>query len=166
MEQCPCGSGAAYDACCEPHIMGKIPAPTAEALMRSRYTAYVRVAMDYILDTTHPDQREDYDAAGAKQWAESSQWHGLEILAQDKGMESDTEGAVEFAAHFSQDGKRFVHHERAIFRKGEDTRWYFYDGQPVTPVTIRRESPKVGRNEPCPCGSGKKYKKCCMDNAA
>ncbi|TYT75710.1 YchJ family protein [Desulfobotulus mexicanus] len=166
MEQCPCGSGQTFDACCEPYIAGSVNAPTAEILMRSRYTAYARISMDYIFETTHPDQRGDYDAEGAKAWAESSQWHGLEILAKEKGLEGDTEGNLEFAAHFSQDGKRYVHHERAFFRKGDDGKWYFYDGQPVTAETVRREGPKVGRNDPCPCGSGKKYKKCCIDNAA
>lgn len=162
MTDCPCGSGIAYAECCEPYIKGEKIAPTAEALMRSRYTAYANTEMDYIFETTHEEQRTDYDGAGAKEWSESSEWHGLEVFEVTAGGENDTEGAVEFMAHFTQNGERLVHHERAIFKKEEDGKWYFFDGQPVAPQTFKRETPKVGRNEPCPCGSGKKYKKCCI----
>ena len=53
-----------------------------------------------------------------------------------------------------------VHHELAEFRKSGDT-WYFFDGKMVGPGQFTRETPKVGRNDPCPCGSGRKFKKCC-----
>ena len=69
-------------------------------------------------------------------------------------------GKVEFRATYRRDGERMVHHEIAEFRKAGDI-WYFTDGKLVGPGQYTRETPKVGRNEPCPCGSGKKYKKCC-----
>jgi SEC-C motif domain protein len=77
MELCPCGTGLAYSECCEPIIKGQRPAGTAEALMRSRYSAYVKVETDYIFESTHPKHREGYDHIGTKEWAEKAEWHGL-----------------------------------------------------------------------------------------
>ena len=162
MSDCPCLSGKSYEECCEPYIKGVTSAPTAESMMRARYSAYVNTEMDYILETTHPEQRADYDAAAAREWAENSDWLGLEIFETKNGQASDEEGSVEFMAHFIQNEERMVHHERAIFKK-QDDKWFFFDGEAVAPETFVRETPKVGRNEPCPCGSGKKYKKCCLD---
>ncbi|MBV5280033.1 MAG: hypothetical protein J0651_01830, partial [Actinobacteria bacterium] len=69
-----------YSECCEPFISGVKPAPTAEALMRSRYTAYTRKEVDYIVRTTHPDQRKQESESNIRQWAQKSVWHQLEIL--------------------------------------------------------------------------------------
>ena len=80
MESCPCGASLPYSECCEPFIRGIRPAPTAEALMRSRYTAYTRSEVDYIVRTTHPDQRKQDSETNIRQWAQKSVWHGLEIL--------------------------------------------------------------------------------------
>ena len=157
MENCPCGSGAGFADCCSPFITGT-PAPTAEAVMRARYSAYVKVDVDYIFETTHPDARRDYDHKGTKEWAEGSEWLGLEIVATENGGEQDTEGKVEFVAAYRYKGLRRSHHERARFAKVED-KWYFVDGEAVTPQPLA--AGKVGRNDPCPCGSGTKYKKCC-----
>lgn len=163
--ECPCGSGSTYGECCQPFVTGAAFAETAEQMMRSRYSAYTFVAMDYILETTHPSQREDFDPESSKEWAEESTWHGLEVESVTKGGADDTEGVVTFVAHYTQDGKTYKHHERASFTK-EDGRWFFVDGEPVMPKPYVREQPKVGRNDPCHCGSGKKYKKCCMRNEA
>ncbi|HJV34059.1 YchJ family protein [Geomonas sp.] len=160
MEQCPCGSGLAYAECCEPVIKGARPAETAEALMRSRYSAYVKVETDYIFETTHPKHREGYDHAGTKQWAESAEWQGLEIVSTKDGGKDDTVGEVEFIARFSEKGKSMVHHERAQFKK-EKEGWLFTDGHAAGERQQPIISNKIGRNEPCPCGSGQKYKKCC-----
>ena len=158
MEQCPCGTGLAYTDCCEPVIKGERPAETAEALMRSRYSAYVKVETDYIFETTHPKHREGYDHAGTKEWAESAQWQGLEIIDVKDGGSADSTGEVEFIARFSEKGEPRVHHELGMFRKDKGA-CFFTDGKAVSrkPVT----STKIGRNEPCDCGSGLKYKKCC-----
>ena len=84
----------------------------------------------------------------------------MEIVATEKGTEQDDEGLVEFIARYSVNGTDFEHHERSYFQR-IDGEWKFIDGELVKPEPIVRESPKVGRNDPCPCGSGKKYKKCC-----
>lgn len=158
MEACPCGSSESYSQCCELLIGGQHSAETAEQLMRSRYSAYVKAQTDYIFETTHPDHRKGYDHEGTKEWAENSEWEGLEIVAVKNGGREDETGEVEFIATYSEKGARKVHHELAQFRK-ENGRWLFTDGRMVTHRPII--SSKIGRNEPCTCGSGKKYKKCC-----
>jgi SEC-C motif domain protein len=158
MEQCPCGSGLAYAECCEPIIKGQRPAQTAEALMRSRYSAYVKVETDYIFETTHPKHREGYDAEGTREWAEGAEWHGLEIVSIKDGGSAESIGEVEFIARYSENGEPREHHERALFKK-EKEGWLFTDGKPAGQQPAK--SHKVGRNDPCPCGSGQKYKKCC-----
>jgi SEC-C motif-containing protein len=156
---CPCLSGLDYSECCEPYITGAKPAPSAEALMRSRYTAYVEHAIDYIVETGIQDQKNRIDINQTKAWSEKSTWLGLKILSTEKGSHEDTEGTVEFEASYEMDGVRDTHYERAIFKKKDD-RWFYEKGS-LAPKTVVRSSPKVGRNEPCPCGSGKKYKHCC-----
>jgi len=156
-EQCPCGSGLAYAQCCEPLISGALPAETTERLMRSRYTAYTKAAMDYLFETTHPGHRQDYDHEGTRKWAENAAWLGLEIVS-SRGGKEDSLGEVEFIARFSEDGVESAHHELGRFKK-QDDRWYFTEGKMVGAQPII--SNKTGRNEPCPCGSGSKYKKCC-----
>ncbi len=160
MELCPCGSQIAYKKCCEPCITGKKPATTAEQLMRSRYTAYTKVATDYIRDTTHPDHRGDYDHEGTETWAREAEWLGLEIIEMIAGGVDDTCGTVEFVACFKEDGHERRHHEIGSFKKDADS-WYFTEGAMVTNKPIVRSGPKIGRNDPCPCGSPLKYKKCC-----
>lgn len=160
MNTCPCGTGRSYEECCGPIIAGTKDASTAEQLMRSRYTAYVKGEIGYIYSSLHPEHREDFDEKSTRQWAKSSQWHKLEIRDTRGGGEEDTEGTVEFIAAFTDSDGRKEHHELSTFKK-EDGRWYFVDGAPVTPGTVVREGAKVGRNAPCMCGSGKKYKKCC-----
>jgi SEC-C motif domain protein len=160
MEQCPCGTGKTYAACCEPVIKGMRPAASAEELMRSRYAAYVKVETDYIFETTHPKHREGYDVAGTKEWAESAEWEGLEIVSTKAGVGADTTGEVEFIARYSEKGEPKVHHEVALFKK-ENAVWFFTDGKSVTRKPTVRNAPKIGRNDACTCGSGLKYKKCC-----
>ena len=159
MKSCPCLSGLTYAECCEPYITGLRNAPTAEALMRSRYAAYAVHAIDYIVETCTPDEKDRIDIKQTKTWSEKSEWLGLKILYTEKGGPNDTEGIVEFEALYERDGLRDNHHERAQFKK-QDGRWLYEEGT-VIPKTVIRTGPKVGRNEPCPCGSGKKYKHCC-----
>lgn len=156
-EMCPCGSTLSYNRCCKPLIKGVLQATTAESLMRSRYTAYVNAEIDYLYATTHPDYRKGYDHEGTRKWAESSEWLGLEIIA-SRGGEEDSLGEVEFIARFSEEGTETAHHELGKFRK-LDGSWYFTEGKMVTSKPLI--SNKIGRNDPCPCGSGSKYKKCC-----
>jgi len=81
------------------------------------------------------------------------------VLATQAGGETDDEGVVEFVARYTVDGQPTYHHERATFRR-HDGRWHLWDGELVTQAPVRRDAPKVGRNDPCPCGSGRKFKQC------
>ena len=160
MTDCPCGSGLDYAICCEPCISGAAPAATAVALMRSRYTAYVKNEIPYLGETLHPQHRSDWDADATRKWSENAEWNALEILSTQAGEADDEEGLVEFAALYREDDLDKRHHETSHFSK-HNGRWYYVDGELPKPSTHRNETPKVGRNDPCPCGSGKKYKKCC-----
>ena len=158
MENCPCGSGHDYSACCEPIIKGKKKAETAEQLMRARYSAFEKVEVDFIHDSNHPDHRKDFDPKSTRSWAENSEWHGLTILDTVDGGAKDDTGEVEFIAKYRDKSGIRSYHERAQFVKHRKA-WYFTEGEMVKGAPIT--SNKVGRNDPCPCGSGKKYKKCC-----
>ena len=157
---CACGSQLEADNCCEPYVLGTAFAPTAEALMRSRYVSYTMGKVEYISTTHDPDKRDDVDLKAAEQWAEHAEWQGLDIIDTEAGGADDDEGVVEFAARFGMQGKDQRHHERSRFKKIEG-KWYYMDGDMVKNKPVVREGAKVGRNEPCPCGSGKKYKRCC-----
>ncbi|SJZ84443.1 SEC-C motif-containing protein [Trichlorobacter thiogenes] len=158
MTSCPCGSTKTYSDCCEPIIKGTQPAETAEQLMRARYSAYTKTEMDFVFNSTDPSNREGYDHEGTKAWAENSEWLGLEIIGTVRGGADDSNGEVEFIARFKENGTLREHHENALFKRKEGV-WYFSDGVMVKPkpVTVT----KIGRNDPCTCGSGLKYKKCC-----
>jgi SEC-C motif-containing protein len=157
---CPCGSGASLNGCCKPFIDGTAKAPTAEALMRSRYTAYALQDIDYLESTLHGAELRDFDKDATAKWARDSTWLGLEIVNTSAGSSDDKDGTVEFKARYERDGVVQEHHEVSLFRK-VDGRWLYSGGKEVGPVQFKREAPKTGRNEPCPCGSGRKYKKCC-----
>lgn len=157
---CPCCSGREYSACCEPIIKGTKLAATAEELMRARYSAYEKHEIDFIIDTCEAvGDKTDIDRDATKAWSEESTWYGLKIIRTEKGGAEDTEGLVEFQATYSRKGLRDVHHETGYFKKIEG-KWMYSTGSLKT-TTVVREGRKVGRNEPCPCGSGKKYKACC-----
>lgn len=161
MTACPCSSGKDYDTCCGPVIAGA-PAPTAEALMRSRYTAYVRGAIDHILSTCTEQAGRDQDRASTERWSRESTWLGLRVVATEAGGPDDDEGTVEFVARYRQglDGVEQTHHERARFvRRPRDRRWLYAEGRVTGAPPVRREE-RPGRNDPCSCGSGRKYKKC------
>jgi SEC-C motif-containing protein len=160
MESCPCGSGISFEQCCRPIISGEQPAETAEALMRSRCSAFATLQIDHIWESTHPDQRKGHSRKTIQKWSEKSQWLGFEIISVTGGQPADDEGQVEFVAEYREKGMRNRHHELATFKK-KDGKWYFYDGSPAPQKQVVRDAPKIGRNDPCLCGSGKKYKKCC-----
>ena len=157
--KCHCGKGLNYRDCCKPYIKGKKNAPTAEALMRSRYTAYVVGAIDYIIETYHEESRAPVNYEVTKRWSEKAKWLGLNIIAVSGGDGEAVTGIVHFEAYYEQDFKSYTHHETARFKKVNE-RWFYVDGD-VVPKTITRIGEKVGRNDPCPCGMQKKYKHCC-----
>ena len=160
MQSCHCGSGRPYSACCAPYIHGDATPQTAEALMRSRYSAYAEHAIDYLGDTLHPDHRGDWDRDATRRWSDTAEWLGLEIVATEAGETGDEQGWVEFIATFKERGEFKRHQERSRFQRHAGS-WYYVDGEVPKPQTQRHVAPKVGRNDPCPCGSGKKFKKCC-----
>lgn len=152
-QPCPCGSERPYRACCQPWHQGQ-PAPTPETLMRSRYTAFVLGLTDYLRETWHPTTRPAELALD-----DSPVWVSLQILSANDGCHKGSDNAKD---------KGQVHF-RAIYRAGagfgyleensdftfEQGRWFYVAGD------TREGTLKPGRNEPCPCGSGKKYKACC-----
>lgn len=159
-EVCPCSSGSSYNDCCGPFHSGKSWPEFPEKLMRARYSAFAKGAVNFLHDSLHPDHRGEFDIDGMKTWAESSTWSGLEIIEAFSDEETpDTVGHVEFCAAYEIRGQHFDHHELSHFHKA-DGKWYYVDGE-VFHTPIRRSDSKVGRNDPCSCGSGKKYKKCC-----
>ena len=160
---CPCGSGKELAKCCGPILKGRRAAKTAEELLRSRYTAFVRADVEHIRRTRHPRSSTEFDEESVRGWAESSEWHGLEIEKVEGGGEADAQGAIDFVASYTEKkgaGERRDHREHALFVRHEGS-WLFVDGDYVVPETFVRAEPKIGRNDPCPCGSGKKHKKCC-----
>jgi SEC-C motif-containing protein len=164
-DACPCSSGKIYRECCEPFHLGHAKPQTAAQLMRARYAAYAMSTVDYLYETSGPRVQKDFDAASTKNWSQSALWTGLEIIKEHKGAADDTVGVVEFIAHYTVKEKSFDHHEIATFEK-HNGNWFFVDGRILGTDPVRRDAPKIGRNDACPCGSGKKYKKCCAGKAA
>ncbi len=157
-DNCPCGSGLLYSECCEPIIKNIKVASTAESLMRSRYSAYDKVEIEYLIETTYPTKRSLHKFESIKEWSENSRWEKLEVLSTKDGGVNDEVGQVEFIAHYNEHGIKRSHHELSYFKK-ENGKWFFEYGE--TPKKVELVA-KVGRNDPCTCGSGKKYKKCCL----
>ncbi|EKD27743.1 MAG: hypothetical protein ACD_79C00596G0002 [uncultured bacterium] len=160
MSNCPCGSEKEYTVCCEPLINGSRKALTAKELMCARYSAFAKGEVDFIMQTIIPQKQKDYDKNQVKDWSLHSEWQKLEIVETEKGQENDSEGIVEFIAHYKTKKDEVKHHEIAFFKKEKDI-WYFFDGKYPKQEQFIRNDPKIGRNDPCVCGSGKKYKKCC-----
>ena len=129
--------------------------------MRARYSSYVKHEIDFIIKSCEEGEKlAEIDRKATEQWSKESVWHGLKILSTEKGGVNDDEGLVEFEATYTdKKGIRDIHHEKAYFKK-VDGNWLYEIGD-VKPMTVVREGEKIGRNDPCPCGSGKKYKKCC-----
>ncbi len=152
-DDCPCGSGATYTECCAPCLSGSRPAATAEALMRSRYCAYLQCDSTYLLRTWHPATRP----AALDLQADDIQWLGLQVLDSQQGTAQDDQGTVSFIAHYRQAGRSGQLQERSRFHKlnGE---WYYLDGVHGQQADNAGSTP---RNAPCPCGSGRKFKRCC-----
>src|SRR5205814_5323664 len=84
-ESCPCGSNKAFADCCEPLMAQARRAETPEELMRSRYSAYVVGDIDYLVRSSHPKARKDFDTQAAKQWSQQSEWMGLKTLGTQQG---------------------------------------------------------------------------------
>ncbi|GAA3821966.1 YchJ family protein [Nocardioides panacisoli] len=120
---CPCGSGAPYAACCGPLHDGKVPAATAEALMRSRYSAFVVGDVPYLLRTWHPAMRP-----GSIELDPDQRWTGLAVLATDAGGPGDSKGVVEFRASYAVRGQPGALHEVSRFFR-VDGAWVYVRGK-------------------------------------
>ncbi len=148
--QCPCGSGRLFTECCRPVIEKHERASSPEELMRSRYTAFTlgnnRYLMESWAEETRP--REINADEGAIQWL------GLTVESCEGGEDDSKEGTVTFTARFLSGRHLCSLHERSRFIRKKGL-WFYLDGE------TRSTTEKPGRNSPCPCGSGKKYKRCC-----
>lgn len=149
---CPCGSGKSLETCCERYHAGE-PAPTPEALMRSRYSAFALHKDAYLAATWHPSTRPAQPILDAS--AEKTRWVRLQVLS---SAESGDQGNVHFKAYFCENAQWFCLEEDSEFVR-EEGRWFYLRGQPRL---LRLD---VGRNDPCPCGSGQKLKKCTITHS-
>ncbi len=146
---CYCGSAKEKELCCLRFIEGSALPSTPEELMCSRYSAYVLGDGDYLVKTTLKENRYEDDVKLISQHAKNTQWLKLDVL---KSSENVNSGFVEFKAYFKENNKIYVHHEKSDFLK-IDEQWFYDKGELL--------EASVGRNEICPCGSGKKFKRCC-----
>jgi len=154
---CPCGSGKTFGECCEPVHLGRIPAPDAERLMRARFTAHVVHNFKFVHDTYRPTAGKPYvDEEGAP----PVQWTRLEVHSHGPGNDPD-KAFVDFSAYGTEEGVEKVLHEKAEFLRVNGA-WLYNREARLGPAPFKSAAPKIGCNEPCPCGSGKKYKHCCL----
>jgi len=156
---CFCDTQKKFSECCDPVLKGERVPVHAVDLMRARYSAFVLHDIDFLMNSVTSKLKKDIDRKSIEEWSKNSQWDGLEILATDQGGPGDEVGQVEFKAKFREKEEAREHHEVATFVKTGGS-WFFDDGKPPVSKPVKSTGPKIGRNDPCHCGSGKKYKKC------
>jgi SEC-C motif domain protein len=156
---CPCGSEKTFENCCSPLIQGKAFAKTAEDLLRARYTAFTVGAVDFILKTHHSKTVHEVKREEIEEWSKSSEWLGLKVIEKSEGTENDEKATIIFQAQYKVKEKLEDHFEKSFFEK-ENGQWKFLDAHGLHQGPYVRSEPKLGRNDPCHCGSGKKFKKC------
>jgi SEC-C motif-containing protein len=122
--RCPCGRSAALESCCGRFIEGWELPDTAEDLMRSRFSAYVLGAIDYLVSTHDPSRAPDREAIA--RWSREAEFTSLTIVSTHGGGLSEDAGIVEFIAQFKQGGRDRQHHERSRFKR-LDGRWFYVD---------------------------------------
>ena len=125
MKYCPCGTGNEYLNCCGIFISGQKTPPTPEALMRSRYTAYHLIDMDYIANTMKSPAADHFDVKATTKWAKKVNWTQLEIIKTIDGSET---AYVEFRAHYNLKNKKYILHETSEF-SFQDGKWYYVNGE-------------------------------------
>ncbi|MGC9421446.1 MULTISPECIES: YchJ family protein [Vibrio] len=151
MTTCYCGSGKEYDDCCQPIHSEPAQAHKPEQLMRARYSAHVLGLIDFIINTYHPSCLADQQRKELED-SMNSQWQKLEILKTWPGRD-EHEGFVHFKAFYRAGQQTYCLEEQSRFVR-DNHQWFYIDG------TFPQQN-KIGRNDPCRCGSGKKFKKCC-----
>jgi SEC-C motif-containing protein len=142
---CPCGSSVLYNRCCEPIHKGA-QAASAEVLMRSRFSGFALQLSDYLLTSWHPETRPKQIKLDA-----DTHWRRLEILSANN---DDQFGNVHFRAYYQENQQWHLLEETSNFIF-QNEHWLYHSGH-YTPLVL-----KPNRNDPCFCGSGKKFKKCC-----
>ncbi|ROV59531.1 hypothetical protein EGH82_13315 [Vibrio ponticus] len=162
MTHCPCGNAAPYESCCQPIHQQHANAIVPEQLMRARYSAHNLGLVDFVINTYHSSCHAEQQREAIAD-SVNSEWVALEVLDSSSGSHDD-EGFVTFKAFFNEEGKQYCLEERSRFIR-EDGLWFYIDGEypqvedPRLSQSV--QSLKIGRNDPCICGSGKKFKKCC-----
>ncbi|WP_350430977.1 YchJ family protein [Shewanella sp. H8] len=146
--QCPCGSLQTYVQCCEPYHLNYSVADTPERLMRSRYSAFVLRHFTYLILTHHPDYLQGLTEQQLAQG--NTQWLGLEVVS---SKQQSDHAEVTFKAWFIDNKQIDAIYECSSFVK-QQNRWFYTQGQQMT-------TRLPGRNDPCICNSGKKFKQCC-----
>lgn len=122
MINCPCSSNKPYAECCKPYHQEEEIPTTAEELMRSRYSAYVVVNGEYLIKTTYPSKRKEYNKDDLEEWGKTNEWLKLEIT------DTPTPNIVAFKAFYRDiDGVIQLHYERSVFQK-LNNKWYYVSG--------------------------------------
>jgi len=152
---CPCGSKKLFTLCCQAIINGG-HANTAEQLMRSRYSAYATNNAQYIYDTYSELAQKNQSVADIAQWAKQCKWIKLTIHQSTLAVSKHQTDKVEFSAHYLQKNKLFCLRELSSFIK-ENGNWRYVDGD----IRFHDYQEKIKANQLCPCGSTKKFKRCC-----
>jgi SEC-C motif domain protein len=153
---CPCGSGGTFGECCEPLLKQQRSAATAEELMRSRFTAHALRDYAHLHRTYLGTARQTYREEAPE--GPQLDWTRLVIHTHEPGAKPDT-AFVEFTAFYQHEGTEYPMPEKSEFSRVDGV-WYYARTVREGPAPVKA-GPKVGRNDPCPCGSGKKYKHCC-----
>ncbi|WP_185962560.1 YchJ family protein [Thalassomonas sp. M1454] len=159
IQSCPCGSKQEFKNCCQPFINKTAIPQTPEQLMRSRYSAYAVKDAEYILATYALSKQVDNALNEIKEWAQQTKWLALKILTpSSKKLEKNGQyDHVEFIADYLVADEVWQMHERSRFIQ-EEGQWSYLDGDIISHECIKT----VTRNSPCPCGSARKYKRCCL----
>lgn len=154
---CPCGSKKEYIQCCSPFIYQQSLPRTPEQLMRSRYTAFVEKQADYLLKTLHPSKITENTQHHIQSTINTTQWLSLKVI--DSGLQKGRKdiGWVEFVAFYhNKNTPDAVTNVDQLHEKSQfifEQQWFYTQGDILPAI-------KLGRNDPCWCGSGKKLKTC------
>ncbi|MEC6795805.1 YchJ family metal-binding protein [Photobacterium sp. S4TG1] len=167
--ECPCGSQKLLVECCKPIHLNHASATHPEQLMRARYSAHVLGLVDFVVQTYHSSCEAEHHREAIAESINLT-WLGLEVMNSE--IAANGQGFVEFKACYKEAGEEYILQERSRFVQESingQQYWFYIDGEyPQPPPSEQPSAPKpvttaktVGRNDPCLCGSGKKYKKCC-----
>ncbi len=159
-DPCPCGSGKSFAVCCRAIHAGARQAASAEELMRARFSAHAVHDFKFLHESYRPTAGKPYVP---EEGEPTVAWTRLEIHSHET-TDSPDRSFVDFSAYGSEEGVEKALHEKSEFLR-IDGRWFYNREMRLGPAPYKSAQPKVGRNDPCPCGSGKKYKHCCLAKA-